>query len=133
MMLDYSFFALLFLLASSLAPDAAAELTWINGSHREQTITWTPEGAGWEMHVNGREVGIFQRDGDAIVHHTGQGEPQRFPIAQLAAPVARDARQITLRGPFAPQVLNVERAGGGVTLVDPSRELLRARLILRAR
>jgi len=132
-MFDYSFFALLFMLASSLAPDATAELTWVNGSHAEQTITWTPEGQGWELHVNGREIGVFQRDGDAIVHHTGQGEPRRFPIAQLAEPIGRDAAQVTLRGSFAPTVLRVQRTGQQVTLVDRSRELLRAQLILRTR
>ena len=132
-MMDYSFFALLFLLASSLSPDANAELTWVNGSHPEQTISWTPEGDGWELHVNGREVGIFQRDGDAIVHHTGQSEPRRFEIALLAEPIAENARRIRLRGSFAPTVLRVERTAGGVALVDASRELLRTRLILRVR
>ena len=133
MALDYSFFALLFMLASSFAPDATAELTWVNGSHPEQAITWTPEGQGWELRVNGREVGIFQRDGDAIVHHTGQGPPRRFPFARLAAAVTPDATRVTLRGTFAPGELRVEREGGRVTLIDPGRELLRAPLILRAR
>ena len=132
-MFDYSFFALLFLLASSLAPDASAERTWVNGSHPEQTITWTPEGDGWQMRVNGRDIGIFHRTEDAIVHHTGQGEPRRFPIDQLAAPITQNAPRITLRGTFAPRVLTVEREAGRVALVDPSRNLLRARLILRSR
>jgi hypothetical protein len=130
--MDYSFFALLFYLASSLAPNASAERTWVNGTHPEQSITWTPEGEGWEMTVNGREIGVFQRDGDAIVHHTGVDAPHRFPIAELAS-VAANARRIPLRGSFAPTVLTVEREQGRVSLVDPTRNLLRTRLILRAR
>ncbi|MEZ4335873.1 MAG: hypothetical protein R3B82_04535 [Sandaracinaceae bacterium] len=97
-MFDYSFFALLFLLATSLAPDAGAERAWINSRYPEQSITWTPEGEGWAMRVNGREMGIFHLDGDAVVHHTGQGEPHRFPVAALSGPVSRDARRIPLRG-----------------------------------
>ena len=76
-MFDYSFFALLFLLATSLAPDAGAERAWINSRYPEQSITWTPEGEGWAMRVNGREMGIFHLDGDAVVHHTGQGRGDR--------------------------------------------------------
>ncbi|MCA9606582.1 MAG: hypothetical protein KC619_13345 [Myxococcales bacterium] len=132
-MFDYSFFALLFLLATSLAPDAGAERAWINSRYPEQSITWTPEGEGWAMRVNGREMGIFHLDGDAVVHHTGQGEPHRFPVAALSGPVSRDARRIPLRGRFAPTVLAVERSGDEVRLVDAGRELLRVPLILSSR
>lgn len=131
-MADYSFFALLFFLASSLAPGATEERTWVNARHPEQMITWTPGGAGWAMTVNGREVGVFHRDGDTIVHDTGQGAPDRFPIAQLAS-MRPGAPRIVLRGTFAPTVLTVERQGGRLRLVDPTGRLLRAELILRAR
>lgn len=132
-MFDYSFFALLFLLASSLAPDAGAERAWVNSRYPQQSITWTPEGEGWAMRVNGREMGIFHLDGDDVVHHTGQGEPRRFPITALSGPVARDARRIVLRGQFSPTVLAVEREGGQLRLVDSTRELLRVPLILSSR
>ena len=133
MMLDYSFFALLFLLAGSLAPDAGVERTWVNGRHPEQTITWTAGEGGWALTVNGRDVGVFSRDGDAIVHDTRQGEPRRFPVSELAGAVSGGARRVTLRGTFAPTVLTVRRAEGRLSLVDPTRELLRTELILRAR
>ena len=137
-MLDYSFFALLFYIASALAPGATAERTWVNGRHPEQSITWTRGTNGWALTVNGREVGLFRRDGDAIVHDTRtpstpDAEPRRFPIAQLAAHFGPDADRITLRGSFAPATLTVERAGQQVTLSDPSRHLLRTELILRGR
>lgn len=132
-MLDYSFFALLFLLATGLAPDASQERAWINSRHPQQSIVWSREGDGWAMRINGRELGVFHRDGDAIVHHTGQSEPQRFPLDALAPEVPRDARRIALRGAFAPTVLTVERGEGRLTLVDASRELLRVPLILSAR
>ena len=132
-MFDSSFFALLFLLASSLAPDSGAERTWINSRYPQQTIQWTHAGDGWAMTINGREMGVFHRDGDAIVHHTGQGEPQRFSVDALAPEVPAGTRRIVLRGRFAPTVLSVERAEGRVTIVDPTRELLRVPLILGSR
>ncbi len=132
-MFDYSFFALLFLIASALAPNAGAERTWINSRHPEQQIAWTAEGDGWAMRVNGREIGVFHLTADAVVHHTGQGEPRRFPIDALAGAVAPGARRIPLRGRFAPTVLAVERAEGQLRLVDASRELLRVPLVLSSR
>ncbi|MBX3276159.1 MAG: hypothetical protein KF729_38255 [Sandaracinaceae bacterium] len=132
-MADYSFFALLFLLASALAPDAVAERTWTNSRHPEQSIRWTREGDGWAMRVNGRELGVFHRDGDSVVHHTGQGAPHRFPVEALAPAFARAARRIPLGARFAPVVLAVEREADRVTLSDPSRELLRVPLHLSAR
>lgn len=132
-MFDYSFFALLFLLASSLAPNASTERTWVNSRYPEQSISWTREGEGWSMRVNGREIGVFHRHGDAIVHHTGSGPPRSFPIAELAAPPSPGARRAVLRGRFAPTVLTIRRSQGRLELVDPSRELLRVPLILQAR
>ncbi|HMO96683.1 MAG TPA: hypothetical protein PKD27_11235 [Tepidiformaceae bacterium] len=85
------------------------------------------------MRVNGRELGVFHRDGDTIVHHTGQGAPDRFGVETLAPAFARAARRIRLGARFAPVVLAVEREGDRVTLSDPSRELLRVPLILSAR
>lgn len=133
MLADYSFFALLFLLASALAPDASHERAWVNASHPEQEILWTREGDGWAMRVNGRELGVFQRHGDAIIHQIDGRAPERFGVAELAGPTSADARRIALRGSFAPNTLDVRREGDRLTLVDPGRELLRAPLILRAR
>lgn len=129
---DYSFFALLFVIAQALAPGATERLAWVNGDHPDQTIEWTREGDGWELTVNGREMGIFHRDGDAVVHHTGGQAPRRFALDSLSDPVRRDARRVRLRGSFAPTVLSIER-GGGVRLVDPSRRLLGTSLGLRSR
>ncbi len=85
------------------------------------------------MRVNGRELGVFHRDGDTIVHHTGQGAPDRFGVETLAPAFARAARRIRLGSRFAPAVLAVEREVDRVTLPNPSRELLRVPLILSAR
>lgn len=133
MFADYSFFALLFLLASALAPDAAHERAWVNASHPEQAITWTREGDGWAMRVNGRELGVFHLRGDAVIHQTNGQAPERYPVAELASPPSPDARRVELRGSFAPNTLEVRREDDRLTLVDPGRELLRAPLILRAR
>jgi len=130
---DYSFFALLFSLASALAPHGGQELTWVNGSHPEQTITWSRDGDGWAMRINGRELGRFYARGDAVIHQLDGRAPDRHPTDALAGAVEPDARRIELRGSFAPNTLEVRREDGRITLVDPGRELLRAPLILRAR
>ena len=131
-MVDYSFFALLFLIANTLAPDATHEVAWVNERHPEQTITWTHAEDGWRMQVNGRDLGVLRRDGDVVVHDTGQGTPARVPVSRLAR-VARGSRRVRLLGQFAPTVLEVDRSGPRLRLVDPGRALLRTPLRLTGR
>ncbi|MGE0791162.1 MAG: hypothetical protein AB7S26_36150 [Sandaracinaceae bacterium] len=131
---SYSFFALLFLLARGLAPGASAELAWINGDHPDETIAWTRgEGGEWSLSVNGRDVGLWSLEGDAIVHATGIEAPRRYPIAELSEPVRAEARRVALRGEFAPAVLTVQRGRAGPSVRDPSRTVLGMTLRLSAR
>ena len=128
---DYSFFALLFTLAQALAPGAGPELSWVNGDHPDQTITWTHRGDGWDLTVNGREMGRFYRRGGEVVMQQEGGPPQRFVVEQLMAPLDQGARRVHLRGSFAPAVLSIERRGTRVTLRDPTRSVLGTSLTLR--
>lgn len=128
---DFSFFALLLLLAQSLAPQASQELTWVNGDHPDQTITFRRDGDAWDLTVNGHAMGRLQREVGAIVLQQEGGEPTRFETSQLADPVRPDARTARLRGSFAGTTLRIER-GSGIRLVDPQRAVLGTSLRLRA-
>lgn len=134
-MFDYSFFALLFAIATTLAPAGADEVGFINVRHPEQRMTWTREGDGrWAMTMNERDIGRFERTGDAIFHHSDNRSPDRFLLNELLDPSAltRRATRIPLRGRFAPTVIHVDR-DGEVTLRDPTGRLLRTDLRLTAR
>lgn len=129
---DFSFFALLFLLAQSLAPQATQELTWINGDHPDQMITFRRSGDGWDLTVNDHDMGRMHRHDGAIVLHQEGGEPRRFALTELADPVRANARAARLRGSFEGTTLRIDR-GSGVRLVDPRRVVLGTSLRLRAR
>lgn len=132
-MFDYSFFALLFLVATSLAPTGATTVTLENTHHPEQRMIWTRgEDGRWAMTINGRDMGHFSREPEAIVHHTGVRAPERFPIRELAdrRDLRRDALRVRLIGARAP-MLRVEREGAALRLVDPTREVLAVPLRLR--
>ena len=136
MIADYSFFVLLFVIATSLSPTDATRVELQNVRHPEQSITWARGGDGrWAATVNQRELGHFERAGGEVVHHTGQGAPDRFRIDSLVTPaqLGRAANALTLRGQFEGTVLRVERADGRVALHDPSGELLVTRLRLHHR
>jgi hypothetical protein len=135
-MFDFSFFALLFLLASSLAPDGSRSIVLENTRYPEQTMTWTRGSDGrWAMTINGRDLGFFERTADAIVHATGQRDPDRFAIVDLAdaADLTRTATSIRLLGRWSPRIVSVAPEGDTRILSDDSRELLRTPLRLRAR
>ena len=98
---DYAFFALLFAVATTLAPADAREVTLVNGAHPDETLVWTRgEDARWALTVNGRDVGHFRRDGAMVVHETGQRAPDRFPIASLVDPdsLRRGATRLPTKG-----------------------------------
>lgn len=133
-MFDTSFFAWLFLVATSLAPADATTVTLENTAHPEQRMIWTRADDGrWAMTINGRDMGHFVRESEVVVHHTGTRAPDRFPIAELVQPsdLRRNATRIRLAGTRAPTVIHVEPDGGARRLVDPSRETLRVPLRLR--
>ncbi|MCZ7683849.1 MAG: hypothetical protein M5U28_35830 [Sandaracinaceae bacterium] len=135
-MFDYSFFALMFALATSLAPDGAREVALQNTRYPEQELAWVREGDGrWAMTINGRDMGHFRREGDAIVHETGVRAPDRFELASLAdgRDLRRGARRVRLRGRWSRTVLEVSEETGGPLVRDPTREVLAVPLRLRAR
>lgn len=135
-MFDYSFFALLFAIATTLAPAGASRVELQNQRHPEQSMVWTEAADGrWALSLNGRDVGSFVREGDVITHHTGQGAPDAHPLADLLTPgtLRRSARTIELRGGFAPARIEVVRDGGSVVLRDPTRHLLGTDLRLHHR
>lgn len=135
-MTDYSFFAMLFAIATSLSSPTSHEVSLVNVRHPEQRIVFTREDDGrWAMTLNERDVGRFERVGDAIFHHTDQRSPDRYMLAELLDPTAMGPRteRIPLRGTFAPAVLSVQRARGEITIEDPSREVLMTPLALRSR
>ena len=133
--MDYTFFAMLFYVASSLAPSAQTEITLQNSRFPDQALVWTHgEDGRWAMTINGREVGHFERSGDTILHHTGLRETDRHPVGELAAPFQSSATRIQLRGPFTPSVIQIARSRGQPTrLTDPSRNVLTVPLLLSAR
>ncbi|HEY8428875.1 MAG TPA: hypothetical protein VIL20_10890 [Sandaracinaceae bacterium] len=133
-MLDFSFFALLFAIATSLAPAGARTVVLENTQHPEQRMAWMLESDGrWAMTLNGREMGRFWRDGAAIVHETGVRAPDRFELARLAEvrDLRRGARRVRLRGRWSERVIEVRDEGGARILADPSREVLGVPLRLR--
>lgn len=133
-MLDYSFFALMFLLATSLSPAGAPRVALENTSHPEQQMVWTRQDGGrWAMTINGRDMGHFVREAGAVVHQTGVRDPERYPIAELADP--RDLRPgataVRLLGESAGRSIRVSRQGDALRLDDPSRRTLPIPLLLR--
>lgn len=133
-MLDYSFFALMFLLATSLSPASAPTVTLENTSHPDQQMVWTRQDDGrWAMTINGRAMGHFVREAGAVVHHTGVRDPERYAIEALADP--RDLRPgataVRLRGSSGPGSIRVSRRGDALRLDDPSRRTLPIPLLLR--
>lgn len=134
--MSYSFFAMLFLVATMIAPPNAQVVTLQNTAHPEQSIEWTRGADGrWAMHLNGRDVGHFRREGGDVIHETGVRDPDRFAEGTLVDPASlrADARELRLRGSFARTTLRVERSGGTVQLVDAARDLLPIPLRLLAR
>jgi len=130
-MFDFSFFALLFVVATSLAPGDAREVTLVNARHPSQRMTWTRGADGrWAMTLNERDMGQFERTDDAVFHHSGQRSPDHFPLADLLDPSTLTSRRVRLRGRFGPTVLHVRRGGGATRLSDPTGELLRTDLRL---
>ena len=139
MMVDYTFFALLFSIATSLAPADATVVTLQSSRHQNQAMVWTRHTDGrWTMTLNGRQMGSFERRAHEVLHYTGaqtgqSTPPTEFPIAQLAGTVRRTTARIPLRGRWSSTVLRVERGQGPPRIVDPSGELLRVELILHTR
>lgn len=134
-MFDYAFFAMLFAVATALAPANSREVTLVNARHPEQEMTWTRQDDGrWAMTMNERDLGRFERTEDAVFHHTENRSPERFLLGDLvdASSLSRRARRVPLRGRFAPTIIHVER-DGAVTLRDPSRRLLATDLRLTTR
>lgn len=135
-MLDYSFFALLFAIATSLAPASATTVVLENTQHAEQRMEWTRgEDGRWAMLINGRDMGHFARDGSDVVHDTGVRAPDRFPLAELAdaRDLRRGATRVRLRGRFAPTILRIEADGDASRITDPGGDHLRVPLRLYAR
>ncbi len=135
-MIDYAFFALLFAVATALAPPGATEVMLENTRDHEQRIEWTRQDDGrWAMHVNERDVGHFIRRGNVIVHETGVRDPDRYPLSELldAGALRRDATRIEARGQFGPAVLQVRREGGAIRLSSSNGTLLPVPLRLIAR
>ncbi len=131
---DYSFFALLFVLAQALAPGATQELTWVNGAHPDELITWTREGDGWTLKVNDHTLGAHRRQGDEVTFLLeGAEAPERYRIDALMAPFQPSDRTVSLRGRFAPTVLSLDRAGRAARLRDPDGRVLGVPLTLRSR
>ena len=135
MVLDHSFFALMFLLASALSPSDAPSLVLENTRHPEQRMVWTRADDGrWAMTINGRDMGHFAREADAVVHHTGVQSPDRYPVNRLAdrRDLRRDATQVRLRGNHAGVTVRVIREEGRTRrLEDPSRRVLPVPLRVR--
>jgi hypothetical protein len=132
---DYSFFALLFAIATTLAPAGSTHVVLENTRHAEQRLEWTRGADGrWAMTINGREMGRFVRDGDVVVHDTGVRAPDRFSISELADPsdLRRGATRVRLRGPFAPGVLRVDGGDGALRLTGERGSFLPVPLRLRA-
>ena len=135
-MTDYSFFAMLFVIATSLSPGGSHEVSLVNVRHPEQRIVFSRGDDGrWAMTLNERDVGRFERVGDAVFHHTDLRSPDRYVVSDLvdASALGREVERVALRGPFAPAVLRVRRTDGEVTIDDPSREVLMTPLAIRAR
>ncbi len=133
-MLDYSFFALMFALATSLAPAGSRVVALENTRYPEQRLEWTRGDDGrWAMTINGRDLGHFRREGDAVIHETGVRDPDRFELASLADPrdLRRGATRVRLRGPWSQTVLGVRDEGGTLLVTDPTREALAVPLRLR--
>lgn len=133
-MFDYTFFALLFLLAQSLAPAGSTNLVLENVRHPDQRMEWSRQSDGrWAMTINDRELGHFERTATHVLHHTGMRSPDHFPIAELAeAADLRGGARVRLSGRFAPRVVEITSEGRARILTDPSRELIRTPLRLRA-
>ncbi len=126
-MLDYSFFALLFLVATSLAPPDARTVVLENTRHAEQRLEWTRGDDGrWAMTINGRDMGHFARRGSEVVHETGLRDPDHFAIEGLveASDLRPDTTRLRLRGQFAPSVLRAERNGGALRLASEAGSLI---------
>lgn len=134
-MLDYAYFVVLFLVATSLAPPDARHVVLENTRHAEQRLEWTRGDDGrWAMTINGRDMGHFVRRGEVAVHETGVRDPDHYTIAELADPsdLRRDATRVRLRGQLAPSVLRIEREGGALRLTDERERLIPVPLVLRA-
>lgn len=133
-MFDYSFFALMFALATSLAPEGARTVVLENTRHAEQRMQWVRQDDGrWAMTINGREMGHFSRTDDAVVHETGTRAADRFELASLGEvrDLRRGATRVRLRGRWSRTVLEVSDEDGALRLSDPSREVLAVPLRLR--
>ena len=123
------------LAVSHTAPEGSRGLVLENVRHPEQQMIWSRGGDGrWAMTINQRELGHFVRDGAGVVHTTGVREPDRYPTTTLveSADLVRGSRRVRLRGAFATRTIEITRDGDGLVLTDPSGELLRTPLRLRA-
>lgn len=135
-MFDYSFFAMLFAVATSLAPADATQVEWVNVRHPQQSLRWERASNGsWAMTVNERDVGRWVREASGITHRTGPDASRRFPLQALVreSDLVATTSRIRLRGQFSATTLAVERDGERLELVDPVGRLLATRLRLRFR
>lgn len=133
-MLEHAYFALMFLLASALSPADANTLVLENTRHPEQRMVWTRADDGrWAMTINGRDMGHFVREPDAVMHHTGVRAPERYSLDQLAdlRDLRRDATEVRLRGDYAGVTVRVLQEGRTRRLEDANRRVLPVPLRLR--
>ena len=94
-MMDYTFFAMLFYVVSSLAPNATTELRLQNSRHPEQSLVWTHGADGrWAMTINGREMGHFERSVDAVLHHTEIRETDRYAFRDLTGAITPGSTRV---------------------------------------
>lgn len=128
--IDYSLWAMLFVIATSLAPSSSRTLTFENEAQPGQTAVWTREGTQWELRLNGRPAGSFRVEGVDVVHTLSPGEQRRYSLHQLVEPVGPQDRQAVLRGPFENRRLRIERGSSGIRLIDRERRVLPASLRL---
>lgn len=135
-MLDYAFFAMLFAIATSLAPSSASEVGFQNTRHPDQHMTWVRGQDGrWAMTINGREAGHYQRQGDHIIQDRGDEGVSRYAIGELLSPqdLRRGADRIRLDARFSSATLEVRRNAGTLELHEAAQRVLVTGLRLESR
>lgn len=134
--MDYAFFAMLFAIATALAPSGSTEVGFQNTRHPDQRMTWVREGDGrWAMTINGREAGHYQRNGASVVQDRGDEGTERFRLDQLLDPgdLTQRSTQIHLTERFQHAVLDVARRGATVELRETAERILVTGLRLESR
>lgn len=125
--MDYAFFAMLFAIATALAPSGSARVGFQNTRHPDQHMTWVRGDDGrWAMTINGREAGHYQRSGDVVIQDRGDEGTERLPIGQLLNPqdLGPGSARVRLSERFSRATLDVHRENGGIELRESARRIL---------